>query len=624
MKLAIMARACCFGKFFTELLFFRRPFDVFLWRGRLNFRANKTLSGCYTIVFLRLFVFEIFMSVKIHTRPVDAGVCQTLIQAGADPLLARLCAARAVASPDELQDKLSSLLSFRDLKGCVEAAERLADALEKRQKILIVADYDADGATACAVGVKGLAAMGATVDFLVPNRFEHGYGLTPELAEIAAGQGVDLLVTVDNGIASLAGVAKAQELGLDVIVTDHHLPAETVPDCIIVNPNQQGCTFPSKSLAGVGVIFYVLTALRAVLRERGYFSDGLPEPNLGELLDLVALGTVADVVALDHNNRILVSQGLKRMRAGKMRPGIRALFEVARRDWRKAQPFDMGFALGPRINAAGRLDDMSVGIACLLADNDEEAQSLAAQLNDLNIERREIEQSMLQDALNAFPETLPQGQTTLVAYREDFHQGVVGIVASRLKDRFYRPTIVFAPADNGEVRGSGRSIPGLHLRDALDLVSKRHPDLILKFGGHAMAAGLSIREQDVADFQTAFEEVVGGLVDQDDLSQTYVTDGSLPVGEMTLAQAQNLALQVWGQGFAPPSFTDEFTVVRQQPMGVNHKKAWLRKEGCEFEAMFWRCTDDIPARIRTVYRPVANEWRNNVELQLYIDYWEAA
>ncbi len=573
------------------------------------------------------------MSAKIQTRPFNQTVCQSLIEAGADPLLARLCAARDVASPAELEDKLAALLPYQGLKNCTAAAVRLADAVQRREKILIVADYDADGATACAVGMKGLAAMGAAVDFLVPNRFEHGYGLTPELAEIAAARGTDLLVTVDNGIASLAGVARAQELGIDVLITDHHLPAERVPNCIIVNPNQAGCTFASKSLAGVGVIFYVLMALRAELRGRGYFrpsehanpvSDGLPEPNLGELLDLVALGTVADVVPLDHNNRILVSQGLKRMRSGKMRPGIRALFDVARRDWRKAQPFDMGFALGPRINAAGRLDDMSVGIACLLADSDAEAQTLAAHLNDLNIERREIEQSMLQDALNACPAALPAGQTTLVAYRGDFHQGVIGIVASRLKDRFYRPTIVFAPADNGEVRGSGRSIPNLHLRDALDLVSKRHPDLILKFGGHAMAAGLSIREHNLGTFQTAFENVVRELVCEDDLSQTYITDGSLPAAELTLAQAQNLARQVWGQGFAPPSFTDEFAVVRQQPMGVNHKKVWLQKDGLEFEAMFWRCTEEIPARVRTVYRPVANEWRNNIELQLYIDYWEAA
>lgn len=571
------------------------------------------------------------MSAKIRTRTIDQTACQTLIQAGADPLMARLCAARHITMPEELDDKLNALLPYQTLKNCTQAAERLADAIERKEKILIVADYDADGATACTVGVKGLSAMGARVDFLVPNRFEHGYGLTPELAEMATEQNTQLLITVDNGIASIAGVERAQQLGIDVIITDHHLPADTVPSCIIVNPNQQGCTFASKSMAGVGVIFYVLMALRAELRQRGYFTTvqnpqfGHPqEPNLAEYLDLVALGTIADVVSLDHNNRILVSQGLKRIRAGKMRPGIRALFEVARRDWRKAQPFDMGFALGPRINAAGRLDDMSVGIACLLADNIEKGQSLAARLNDLNIERREIEQSMLQDAINSFPDTLPPEQTTLVAYRDDFHQGVVGIVASRLKDRFYRPTIVFAPAGNGEVRGSGRSIPGLHLRDALDLVSKRHPDLILKFGGHAMAAGLSIRADNIPAFQTAFEQTVSGLLCTDDLSQTYLTDGSLPAADITLAHAQHLARQVWGQGFAPPSFTDEFSVIRQQAMGVNHKKVWLQKDGHEFEAMFWRCTEEIPPKIRTVYRPVANEWRNNIELQLYIDYWEAA
>ena len=563
------------------------------------------------------------MSNKIQIRSYNPDDCRTLMAAGADPLLARLLAARAVAEPHQLADKLSGLIPFGELKDCEAAAARLADAVARRERILIVADYDADGATACAVAVKGLQSMGAVVDFLVPNRFEHGYGLTPELAEMAARQGAQVLMTVDNGIASLAGVARAQALGLEVIVTDHHLPAEQVPDCLIVNPNQHGCGFASKSLAGVGVIFYVLMALRAELRARGAFSDR-PEPNLGELLDLVALGTVADVVGLDYNNRILVSQGLKRMRSGKMRPGIRALFKVARRDWRKAQPFDMGFALGPRINAAGRLDDMSVGIACLLADDDETAEALAAQLNDLNIERREIEQSMLQDALNGFPEVLPSGQTTVVAYRDDFHQGVVGIVASRLKERFYRPTIVFAPADNGEVRGSGRSIPKLHLRDALDLVAKRHPDLILKFGGHAMAAGLSIREENLAAFQTAFEQTVRELVCEEDLSQTYITDGSLAPADITLERAQTLALQVWGQGFAPPSFTDEFAVIRQQPMGVAHKKKKKKKDGFEFEAMFWRCTETIPERIRTVYRPVANEWRNNIELQLYIDYWEAA
>lgn len=566
------------------------------------------------------------MSVKIQIRSIDQSVCQTLINAGTDPLIARLCAARDVKIPEELDDKLSYLLPYQSLTQCEAAAIRLADAIERKERILIVADYDADGATACSVGMKGLASMGAIVDFLVPNRFVHGYGLTPELAEIAAEQNVDVLLTVDNGIASLAGIARAQELGLEVLVTDHHLPAERVPDCIIVNPNQKGCGFKSKSLAGVGVIFYVMMALRAELRKRGHFSNGRVEPNLGELLDLVALGTVADVVSLDHNNRILVSQGLKRMRMGKMRPGIRALFEIARRDWKKAQPFDMGFALGPRINAAGRLDDMSIGIACLLAENDEEAKKLAEHLNHLNIERREIEHSMLQTALDFFPDSLAQGQTTLVAYRDDFHQGVVGIVASRLKDRFYRPTIVFAPADNGEVRGSGRSIPNLHLRDALDLVSKRYPDLILKFGGHAMAAGLSILECDITLFQTAFEQAVRDMLCEDDLSQTFITDGSLSAQDITLEQAQNLSKHVWGQGFSPPSFTDEFHVLKQQVMGAEgkHKKVWLEKDGFEFEAMFWRCSEELPEYIRTVYRPIANEWRNQVELQLYIDYWEAA
>ena len=564
------------------------------------------------------------MSAKIQIRSYDPQACEQLVQAGASPLLARLYAARAVASPDELHDAFQYMLPFTALKNCTLAAARLADAIERQERILIVADYDADGATACAVGIKALRSMGGIVDFLVPNRFEHGYDLTPVLAELAAERGTDLLVTVDSGISGLAGVARAQALGMDVIVTDHHLSARTLPNCIVVNPNQPECSFPSKHLAGVGVIFYVMIALRAELRQRGYFTANRPEPNLADLLDLVALGTIADVVPLDHNNRILVSQGLKRIRAGQMREGIRALFEVAKRDWRKAQPFDMGFALGPRINAAGRLDDMSVGIACLLSDNDAQAQQLATQLNEFNIERREIEQSMLQDALQSFPETLSAQQTTLVAYREDYHQGVVGIVASRLKDRFYRPTIVFAPADNGEVRGSGRSIPKLHLRDALDLVAKRYPDLIIKFGGHAMAAGLSIHAENVDKFRAAFEQVVQERLSADDLSQTYFTDGSLPVAEINLPQAQQLARQVWGQGFPQPSFTDEFQVVRQQPIGVNHRKAWLQKEGQVFEAMFWRCEDELPSVVRTVYRPIANEWRNNVELQLYIDYWEAA
>ncbi|MDO4434771.1 MAG: single-stranded-DNA-specific exonuclease RecJ [Alysiella sp.] len=560
----------------------------------------------------------------IKIRPSNPALQTQLEQSGANPLLARLYAARNVASARELQDNLTELLPYTQLKNCEAAANNLANAIMQNQAIMVVADYDADGATACTVAIKGLSSMGAHVDFLVPNRFEDGYGLSAKLAETAAQQGAHILLTVDNGIASIEGVARAQELGMKVIVTDHHLPAEQLPDCLIVNPNQKDCTFPSKNLAGVGVIFYVLMALRAELRQRNWFSGSLKEPNLAELLDLVALGTIADVVPLDHNNRILVSQGLKRIRAGKMCHGIRALFEIARRDPRKAQPFDMGFAIGPRINAAGRLDDMSLGIACLLSGSLETAQEIATDLNTLNQTRQEIEHGMLHNILATFPERLPENQTTVVVYRDDFHQGVVGIVASRLKDKFYRPTIVFAQADAGELRGSGRSITGLHLRDVLDLIAKRFPNLIIKFGGHAMAAGLTILAENLHAFQAAFEQMVAELVDENTLSQTLLTDGSLPANEINLANATFLAQQVWGQGFPQPTFSDEFQVVRQQKMGSTglHTKAWLRKENHEFEAMFWRCQEQLPEKIRTVYRPTVNEWKGNHELQLYVDYWE--
>ncbi|QMT32470.1 single-stranded-DNA-specific exonuclease RecJ [Alysiella filiformis] len=594
----------------------------------------------------------------IATRPVNPQLQAELEQAGAPPLLAQLYAARQVASADELQDGLAQLIPFTELTHCTAAAQRLAQAIEQQEKIIVIADYDADGATACTVAMKGLQSMGAVVDFFVPNRFEHGYGLTPELADIAKNLGADLILTVDNGISSREGVERAKILGMDTVVTDHHHAGDSVPDCIIVNPNQRGCTFPSKNLAGVGVIFYVLIALRAELRSRGFFSGSLkntpspsgrgqnanhaplpsplprgegikgifPEPKLDKLLDLVALGTVADVVPLDHNNRILVSQGLKRIRAGQMSHGVQALFRAARRDWRKAQPFDMGFGLAPRINAAGRLDDMSVGIACLLADNLETAQQIANELNDLNHTRQEIEQDMLQNVLALCPDRLPETQTTLSVYHDSFHQGVVGIVASRLKDRFYRPVFVFAPSGNGEIRGSGRSIAGVHLRDVLDLIAKRCPDMIIKFGGHAMAAGLTMVAHRFEEFCQQFEEVVQSLVDEAILSQTYLTDGSLNVRDINLQQAALINNQVWGQGFPAPTFNDEFTVVRQQFMGAEkkHKKAWVQKDGCEFEAVFWRCEDELPEKIRVVYRPTVNEWQGNVDLQLYVDYWESA
>ena len=565
---------------------------------------------------------------RIATRPINPQLQSALQAAGANPLIAQLYAARNVADSSELNTSLKQLIPYTQLTNCTAAASRLADAIQAKQKILIIADYDADGATACSVAMKGLASMGAVVDFFVPNRFEHGYGLTPELADIAHAKGADLIVTVDNGISSAEGVARAKALGLDVIVTDHHIAGSVVPDCIIVNPNQRGCAFPSKSMAGVGVIFYVLIALRAELRARDYFSGCLnrAEPKLDELLDLVALGTVADVVALDHNNRILVSQGLKRIRAGKMSHGIRALFQTARCSAQKAQPFDFGYKIAPRINAAGRLDDMSIGIACLLSGSLNEAESMAGELNELNQTRQEIEQEMLSDILADCPSTLPSEQTTLCVYRDSFHQGVVGIVASRLKEKFYRPVFVFAPDDDGNYRGSGRSILGVHLRDVLDAISKRAPEIIIKFGGHAMAAGLTLRSGSLKTFGDLFEDIVRSQVNEDTLSQTFLTDGSLKASDITLANAQLINAQIWGQGFPPPSFADTFQVLRQQSMGADkkHTKAWLTKEGQEFEAMFWRCEDTLPRDIRVVYRPTVNEWRGNTELQLYVDYWEAA
>ena len=565
---------------------------------------------------------------RIATRPINPQLQSALQAAGANPLIAQLYAARNVADSSELNDSLKQLIPYTQLTNCTTAASRLADVIAARQKILIIADYDADGATACSVAMKGLASMGAVVDFFVPNRFEHGYGLTPELANIAHAKGADLIVTVDNGISSAEGVAHAKALGLDVIVTDHHIAGSVVPDCIIVNPNQRGCTFPSKSIAGVGVIFYVLIALRAELRARDYFSGcrAIAEPKLDELLDLVALGTVADVVPLDHNNRILVSQGLKRIRAGKMSHGIRALFQTARCSAQKAQPFDFGYKIAPRINAAGRLDDMSIGIACLLSGSLNEAESMASELNELNQTRQEIEQEMLTDILADCPSALPSEQTTLCVYRDSFHQGVVGIVASRLKEKFYRPVFVFAPDDDGNYRGSGRSIAGVHLRDVLDAISKHAPEIIIKFGGHAMAAGLTLRSGSLKTFGDLFEDIVRSQVNEDTLSQTFLTDGSLKASDITLANAQLINAQIWGQGFPPPSFADTFQVVRQQSMGADkkHTKAWLAKEGQEFEAMFWRCEDILPRDIRVVYRPTVNEWRGNTELQLYVDYWEAA
>ncbi|WP_148715798.1 single-stranded-DNA-specific exonuclease RecJ [Chitinolyticbacter meiyuanensis] len=559
---------------------------------------------------------------QIRTRAVPDALAAQLSAAGLSSLEARLYAARGIASRDELDYELARLQPFQQLKGITDAAERLADAIARHERILIVADYDADGATACATAVKGLGLMGAIVDFVVPNRFEYGYGLTPEIVALAAQKKPHLIVTVDNGIASTAGVAAARARGIDVLVTDHHLPGETLPDCIIVNPNQPGCSFPSKHLAGVGVMFYVLMALRAELRRRGSFAAG-GEPNLAQLLDLVALGTVADVVRLDANNRILVEQGLKRMRAGRASAGVLALFNAAGRSPFKASCFDLGFTLGPRLNAAGRLDDMSLGIACLLADNEAAALPLARELDQMNRARREIESGMRDEAEAVLATMAVDHSHSICLFRPDWHQGVVGIVASRVKDRFHRPTLVFAEASDTEIKGSGRSIPGLHLRDALDLVAKRHPELILKFGGHAMAAGLSLRPGDVERFAAAFETVCAELLPTEALTRVIETDGGLEAGDYAMDVAETLERQVWGQGFPAPRFADAFRVLEQRVVGERHLKLKLRNRyGQVIEAMRFQHAEPLPVDIQAVFALSVNEFRGERMLQLMIDHCE--
>lgn len=559
---------------------------------------------------------------KIRTRSVPDALFAALCGAGFSALEARLYAARGICSRTELEHELTNLLPFGSMKNIEASAVRLADAIARKERILIVGDYDADGATATALGVRGLGMFGASVDFLVPNRFEYGYGLTPEIVQLAATRGPDLLLTVDNGIASVEGVAMARRLGLDVLITDHHLPGDSLPDALIVNPNQPGCGFPSKNLAGVGVMFYVLMALRAELRQRGAFAQG-KEPNLAQWLDLVALGTVADVVKLDANNRILVEQGLKRMRAGRACPGIMALFAAAGRRFAKAGCFDLGFTLGPRLNAAGRLDDMAQGIACLLCDSEAAALPLARELDLLNRERREIEAGMREEADVILAGLQVERNYSLCLYRADWHQGVVGILASRVKDKFHRPTLVFADGGDGLIKGSGRSIAGLHLRDALDLVSKRSPGLILRFGGHAAAAGLTLREADFPLFATAFEAVCQELLSEAHLDRVIETDGELPAEAFALELAEKLERQVWGQDFPPPLFQGQFRVIEQRVVGEKHLRLKLANaHGQLLEAMRFQSADPLPAQISAVYKIGVNEFRDERVLQLQIEYCE--
>ncbi len=562
---------------------------------------------------------------RLATRPYPIRHAELLAQQGLHPVLARLMAARGLREPKELATGLDALIRPDALTHVERAAVLLADAIDADQQLVIVADYDCDGATACAVAIRGLRALGARVDYIVPNRFEYGYGLTPEIVELTVREkSPDIIITVDNGIASIAGVAEANRRGIPVVVTDHHLPAAELPDAaVIVNPNQPGCGFPSKNLAGVGVMFYTLLALRAELRRRGRF-DADTQPRLDALLDLVALGTVADVVKLDANNRVLVAQGLKRIRAGRAHAGVAALFSVAARDPRRATPFDLGFAAGPRLNAAGRLADMSLGIECLLTDDPTRAWDIARQLDAINRERREIEAGMQEEALASLESIDPRDNATLTMFNPDWHQGVIGIVASRLKEKFYRPTITFAPAGDGTIKGSGRSIPGFHLRDALDLVYKRHPQLIAKFGGHAMAAGLSLNEDDFDTFAQAFEQVGREWLTPAELEHVLETDGSLEPEYFSLDFIALLDEQVWGQGFAPPLFCDEFRVLNQRVLKERHLKLQLEKDGRRFDAIWFNHADGLPSHIRAAYRLDANEFNGRTSVQLMIEFAEAA
>lgn len=564
----------------------------------------------------------------IVQRSFDAMTVESLQNSGYSPLLARLLAARGVRHAQDAELSMKQLLAPTDLRNIAQTAQHISDAIAARHNITIIADYDCDGATACAVAVRGLKLLGALpecVDFLVPNRFDYGYGLSPEIVQLAAHQTPkpDLLITVDNGMASIDGVALANQLGMDVIITDHHLPADTLPDALsIVNPNQVGCGFESKNLAGVGVMFYVLIATRAELRKRGAYTDK-PEPNLSELLDLVALGTVADVVKLDQNNRILVAQGLQRIRAGKMCAGIAALLKIAGRDAQKASTFDLGFAIGPRLNAAGRLDDMALGIRCLLTDSTSEAEQIANELNDMNNERKQIEKQMREDAEVNLSALKIDAHNSICVVHEEFHQGVIGIVAGRLKEKYHRPTIVFAPDGKEFLKGSGRSIAGIHLRDVLDWVDKHAPEVIVKFGGHAMAAGLTIVATQYELFKNTFEQAVLAMSEPEVFIKQIATDGELVPADMTVENIDAMNAQVWGQGFAPPLFEGVFEIVEQRILKDAHLKLTLRNPQGTYSAIWFFHATELDSPIRCAYQMQRNDWNGKTSVQFLIEFAHA-
>ena len=564
---------------------------------------------------------------KITTRDVPPRAVWALEQGGMHPLLARLYAARGVSSMDDVDDGLNRLLPPSGMQGALAAAALLADAIAAGKRLCIVADYDCDGATACAVGLRGLRLLGArNLGYIVPDRVLDGYGLTAPIAQRVRDSGAAVLITVDNGIASIEGVAHARQLGLQVLVTDHHLPASTLPDAdVIVNPNQPGCGFASKSIAGVGVMFYVLLALRSELRRRGAFTPET-QPKLDVLLPLVALGTVADVVRLDANNRRLVAQGLKRVRAGAMPAGLASLFSAAGRKAAVATTFDFGFALGPRINAAGRLSDMTLGIECLLTDDPARADELARTLDAINRERRAIEGDMRDQAMQ-IAESLFEGDAAappaICVFDPDFHEGVVGIVASRIKDKLHRPTFVFAaskaPGKEHELKGSGRSIAGFHLRDALDLVAKRHPGVLLRFGGHAMAAGCTITEENFDQFEQALAEVALAWLDDATLTRRLETDGPLDVRYRRVDLVDTLHREVWGQGFAPPTFSEEVDVLSQRLVGEKHLALKLKHQGTPVDGIWFGHTDSLPARVKIAFRLDADEWNGVRKVKFLIE-----
>ncbi|PHQ82463.1 MAG: single-stranded-DNA-specific exonuclease RecJ [Coxiella sp. (in: Bacteria)] len=573
------------------------------------------------------------MQKKIVQREVLQGVGEL---ANFHPLLQRIYATREISSADDVSRKLSDLLPYAGLKGIQAASERLAIAVEDRQRILIVGDFDADGATSTTLAVQSLRAMGAaSVDYIVPNRFEYGYGLTPEIVEVAKIKAPDLIVTVDNGISSLEGVARANELGIDVVVTDHHLAGAELPAaCAIVNPNQPGDTFPSKCMAGVGVIFYVMLALRSYLHEINWFLDQkIKSPNMADFLDLVALGTVADVVPLDKNNRIMVHQGMRRIRAGHCRQGILALLDIARRNRNCLVASDLGYVIGPRLNAAGRLDDMSRGIECMLSDDYQRAFQIAQQLDQLNHERRALEMQMRDEAFNhvdklEFDNNLPMG---LCLYDEHWHQGIVGLVASRVKEKMHLPTIAFAKASDDMIKGSARSIKGLHIRDTLDAIAKRCPELITKFGGHAMAAGLSIKLSDFDAFKLEFAKQVALALGTEALERVVESDGQLEIENFTLEIAELLRESgPWGQGFPEPTFDGHFKITDQRLVGEKHLKLTLQVPGGQYfldaiafnvDLKLWpntRCYN-----VYLAYRLDVNEYRGRRKLQLIVEHLEA-